>query len=265
MEANDRVGGRVLNHTLADGSVIESGGAFVGPTQNHILALSEELGVPTFKEFVAGKNVYASKGMKLKYTGTVPPDPLILVGRRRVQLKRIDEMSKQVPVDAPWTAKKAKRSGTRSPSTSGSGRTPSFPRCVTSCWPTSSPRSAPMARTCRCSSCSGTSPRPATRRTSAPSSAPPARPTAPKTHATSAARGSSRSAWPTRWRPGRAQRAGPSHLADGLGRRGRDRSWHRPGEAVIVAVPPPLALGIEWSPVLPSRRHQLLRNMPWAS
>ncbi len=106
VEANDRVGGRVLNHTLTSGSVIESGGAFVGPTQNHILALSQELGVPTFKEYVAGKNVYAAKGLKLKYSGTVPPDPLILADAAILQL-RIDEMSKQVPVDAPWTAKKA--------------------------------------------------------------------------------------------------------------------------------------------------------------
>ncbi len=106
VEANDRVGGRVLNHTLTDGSVIESGGAFVGPTQTHILALSEELGVPTFTEYVTGKNVYAAKGMKLKHTGTVPPDPLILADATVLQL-RIDAMSKQVPVDAPWTAKKA--------------------------------------------------------------------------------------------------------------------------------------------------------------
>src|SRR5437879_13900344 len=47
LEARDRVGGRVLNHTLTNGSVIESGGAFVGPTQDNILALAAELGVPT--------------------------------------------------------------------------------------------------------------------------------------------------------------------------------------------------------------------------
>lgn len=51
LEARDRVGGRVLNHTLTGGAVIESGGAFVGPTQDHILALAGELGVPTFKEY----------------------------------------------------------------------------------------------------------------------------------------------------------------------------------------------------------------------
>lgn len=107
VEANDRVGGRVLNHTVTGGSVIESGGAFVGPTQNHILALSKELGVETFKEYVKGQNVYAAKGMKLKYTGTVPLDPLILADAALLQL-RIDQMSQQVPVDAPWTAKKAR-------------------------------------------------------------------------------------------------------------------------------------------------------------
>ena len=106
VEADDRVGGRVLNHTLTDGSVIESGGAFVGPTQNHIIALSEELGVKTFKEYVDGRNVYAAKGLKLKYHGTVPSDPLILADAAILQL-RIDRMSKHVPVDAPWTAKKA--------------------------------------------------------------------------------------------------------------------------------------------------------------
>ena len=107
LEARDRVGGRLLNHTLQGGSVIESGGAFVGPTQDHVLALAKELGVQTFKQYVTGKNVYVSAGGNtMKYTGTVPPDPLILADALLLQL-RIDEMSKQVPVDAPWSAKKA--------------------------------------------------------------------------------------------------------------------------------------------------------------
>ena len=42
VEARRRVGGRVLNHELRDGAVVEAGGAFVGPTQDHILALAEE-------------------------------------------------------------------------------------------------------------------------------------------------------------------------------------------------------------------------------
>jgi monoamine oxidase len=104
LEARDRVGGRLLNHTLQGGSVIESGGAFVGPTQNHILALAKQLKVETFKEYVTGDNVYVSKTLgTMKYTGTVPPDPLILADAAILQL-RIDDMASKVPVDAPWTA-----------------------------------------------------------------------------------------------------------------------------------------------------------------
>lgn len=106
LEARDRVGGRVLNHRLADGSVIETGGAFVGPTQDHILGLCDELGIATFKEYVAGKSVYTTNGLRQEYEGTIPPDPLILpdAGKLRFQL---DEMSRQVPVDAPWHAAEA--------------------------------------------------------------------------------------------------------------------------------------------------------------
>lgn len=106
LEARDRVGGRVLNHTLANGSVVESGGAFVGPTQNHILALAAELGVATFKEYDQGDNVYVAHGTTTRYTGTVPPDPAVLPDAATLQLK-IDQMSRDVPVDAPWKAPQA--------------------------------------------------------------------------------------------------------------------------------------------------------------
>ncbi|MGZ4426904.1 MAG: flavin monoamine oxidase family protein [Nocardioidaceae bacterium] len=107
LEARDRVGGRVLNHPLRNGAVVESGGAFVGPTQDHILRLAKELGVATFKEYVDGSNVYVSHHagveQKTQYTGTIPPDPLILPDAAQLQT-RIDQMATQVPVDAPWTA-----------------------------------------------------------------------------------------------------------------------------------------------------------------
>lgn len=104
LEARDRVGGRILNHRLrSEGAVIESGGAFVGPTQDHILRLAEELGVRTFKEYYTGDNVYVSGDRSTRYQGTVPPDPLILPDAAQL-ITRINEMSKDVPVDAPWAA-----------------------------------------------------------------------------------------------------------------------------------------------------------------
>ena len=41
---------------------IESGGAFIGPTQTHIAKLAEELRVPTFLEYNTGNSVYVSDG-----------------------------------------------------------------------------------------------------------------------------------------------------------------------------------------------------------
>jgi monoamine oxidase len=107
VEARDRVGGRVLNHRLRAGGVIEAGGAFVGPTQDHIRALADELGVPTFKEWNNGRSVYVSRLTgRLEYYGTVPPDPTILADAAHL-ITRIDSMAAEIPVDAPWSHPKA--------------------------------------------------------------------------------------------------------------------------------------------------------------
>ncbi len=109
VEARDRVGGRVLNHGLATGGTIEAGGAFIGPTQNHIKALADELGIATFRQHATGRNVYVSSNPLLgrqEFTGTVPPDPFILLDAA-LALQRLDAMAAQVPVATPWTHPKA--------------------------------------------------------------------------------------------------------------------------------------------------------------
>ena len=106
VEARDRVGGRVLNHHLDSGGVIEAGGAFVGPTQDRILKLADDLGVKTFKEYLEGQNVYVKDGSRSTYTGTVPPDPSVLLDAALLQM-RIDNMAKSIDVDAPWSHPKA--------------------------------------------------------------------------------------------------------------------------------------------------------------
>src|SRR5690349_7832548 len=108
VEARDRVGGRLLNHELRTGHVIEAGGAFVGPTQDHVLRLARQLGVPTFQEYVAGNNVYInSLGVRTEYTGTVPTtDPAI--ADALVLIAKIDAFAAQIDVTAPWTHARAK-------------------------------------------------------------------------------------------------------------------------------------------------------------
>ena len=107
LEARDRVGGRVLNHHLTGphthGATIESGGAFIGPTQDHIAKLAEELKVPTFLEYNEGNSVYVSSLTgRMEYSGTVPPDPTILPDAA-VLLQRIDSMAAEIDVTAPWS------------------------------------------------------------------------------------------------------------------------------------------------------------------
>src|SRR6266567_1041099 len=58
LEARDRVGGRVLNHPLANGAYTELGGMFTGPTQDHIQALAAEVGVGTFPTYNTGNNQF---------------------------------------------------------------------------------------------------------------------------------------------------------------------------------------------------------------
>ena len=111
VEARDRVGGRVWNHELPGGDISERGGTFVGPTQDHILDLAKAYGVDTFDTYDTGDNVYVHNGNRMTYsdtgaTGTAPPDPAILPDLANVVMQ-LDNMSTQVPVDAPWTSSSA--------------------------------------------------------------------------------------------------------------------------------------------------------------
>ncbi|HEY1273623.1 MAG TPA: flavin monoamine oxidase family protein [Thermoleophilaceae bacterium] len=107
VEARDRVGGRTLNHDIGDGKVVEVGGQWIGPTQERIAALAQELGVETFPTYARGDNVLEYGGRVRRYRGTIPRlNPLVLVDFGRAQL-RLNRLARRVPLDAPWEARKA--------------------------------------------------------------------------------------------------------------------------------------------------------------
>lgn len=108
LEARDRVGGRTLNHDLGDGQVVEAGGQFVGPTQNHILGLAGELGVATFPAHTTGDAVYVHRGKARRYGGEIPRDPVALPDLA-ITMRRINQMAAQVRLDAPWESPNAAR------------------------------------------------------------------------------------------------------------------------------------------------------------
>ncbi len=109
LEARDRVGGRVVNRTTSDGSVVEMGGQWVGPTQDRVLDLARRLGLELFPTYNEGENVVLYHGRARRYTGAIPKlPPPVLADVGQAQL-RLDRMARRVPLEHPWTAPQADR------------------------------------------------------------------------------------------------------------------------------------------------------------
>ena len=104
LEARDRVGGRLLNHTLANGTVVEVGGQWVGPTQDRVLALADELGVGLFPTYIEGEHFLATDGAVKRYGGedfALPQDASADVAEA---WEHLQQMATEVPLDEPWRA-----------------------------------------------------------------------------------------------------------------------------------------------------------------
>jgi monoamine oxidase len=107
LEARDRVGGRTANASIGAGKITEMGGEWVGPTQDRVLALARELRIETFPTYYEGRNLLHLGGKLKRYKGTIPrlaPHVLLDVDRARRKLRKA---ARRVPADAPWNAPKA--------------------------------------------------------------------------------------------------------------------------------------------------------------
>src|SRR5215469_11429558 len=107
LEARDRVGGRVWTETSAAGVPVDMGGCFVGPGHDRLHGLAKEMGVATFKTFVEGDNVLATGGRVRRYRGDIPRISPVALASAGQAIARMNAMAKKVPLEAPWTAKKA--------------------------------------------------------------------------------------------------------------------------------------------------------------
>ncbi len=107
LEARDRVGGRILNHSIGGGNITELGGEYIGPTQDRIAALAKAVGVDTFKTYNDGDNVLLLDGKLSKYPATgIPTDARIYADLLKA-LSVFDTLGKTIPLDKPWTAPRA--------------------------------------------------------------------------------------------------------------------------------------------------------------
>jgi monoamine oxidase len=109
VEARDRVGGRLLNHDIGGGEVVEVGGQWIGPTQDRLAALARELGVETFPTHTEGQNLIEHAGRLSRFSGTIPRiNPAVLVDVQQAQM-RLNRLARTVPLHAPWEAPKARK------------------------------------------------------------------------------------------------------------------------------------------------------------
>jgi monoamine oxidase len=107
LEARDRVGGRTWTERRDGGVTVDRGGAWLAPYHDAATALAEELGVSTYKTYVAGSHLLVDGARLRRYKGLIPKiSPRAVLGIALAQF-RIDRMAAKVPVDAPWLAPRA--------------------------------------------------------------------------------------------------------------------------------------------------------------
>lgn len=107
LEAADRVGGRTLTEQLPDGTVIDHGGQWVGPTQTSLLAMAERFGASTFSTFNAGDHVEVwADGTKRTYRAGGPEDGPGMAAYDAA-VEAIDELARTIHLDDPAATPRA--------------------------------------------------------------------------------------------------------------------------------------------------------------
>jgi monoamine oxidase len=106
LEARDRVGGRVWTDD-SDGTSLDRGAGWFAPYHDASLRLASEMGVSTYKTWVAGSHLLVDGSKIHRYKGLIPRiSPLAVVTIAATQW-RVNRMARTVPLEAPWSASRA--------------------------------------------------------------------------------------------------------------------------------------------------------------
>lgn len=109
LEARDRVGGRVYTQRLSEDFYVDLGGQWIGPTQDKIYALCQELGIGTFGTYNQGKNIISLNKKAKTYRGLIPKIDLPSLLNIDFTIKKLEKLAKQVDLEAPWLVDQAER------------------------------------------------------------------------------------------------------------------------------------------------------------
>ena len=109
LEANDRTCGRILNLPVAKGfsNVTEGGGEWINPKMPHVKKLLKRFNLRLYQNYVEGKSTLIIDGKVSRYSGPVPGIPQQAKKEFLRSFFRLERMASSIPVDAPWTAKRA--------------------------------------------------------------------------------------------------------------------------------------------------------------
>lgn len=110
LDARERVGGRARTETTPGGAWLDWGGQWLGPTQDKMYALARRFDARVWPMHVEGRQLLHIRGANHAYTGLYPrglrPWELACLG---LAIARFDQMAHRVPLEAPWLARDAAR------------------------------------------------------------------------------------------------------------------------------------------------------------
>lgn len=107
LEARDRVGGRVWNREMSDGTVVSAGGTWLGKGQDRMFALCRDLGMATYPQFEDGEVLLDLDGARHRYRGLMPSIGLLHVAALGLGLWRLNRLARRLPINTPWKARGA--------------------------------------------------------------------------------------------------------------------------------------------------------------
>ncbi len=107
LEARDRVAGRNHGGFLSNGVPVELGGQWVGPGQDAVLALIDELGLETYPTYDTGEAITVLDGKVIRYSDETFGLPLETLGEIARLLIELETLAATIPLSAPWQAENA--------------------------------------------------------------------------------------------------------------------------------------------------------------
>jgi monoamine oxidase len=105
LEARHRVGGRTYTVEEA-GAIVDIGGQWIGPGQDHIYELAAGTGVEVFPQWTEGDDVVLEEGTPRRVRGDEGYDAEDLA-EYATAVEALDELAAGIPLDRPWEASQA--------------------------------------------------------------------------------------------------------------------------------------------------------------